>query len=401
VTDIDYMRLALDLAERGHATVRPNPMVGAVAVQHGRILGQGYHLAPGQPHAEVYALEHVAAGTPDVTLYVTLEPCSHTGRTPPCADLLIRKGVARVVCALVDPDPRVSGRGIERLRAAGIEVTVGVLEADARRLNEVYVKHRTTGLPFVTLKLAETLDGYIATAPGDSKWISSAASRSRAHGLRAEVDAILVGIRTVLADDPELSVRHVEGRNPVKLVLDSRLRIPTDARIFQGAPLVVATTEDVPKARQRDVEAAGAKVWRAPSADGRPILRQVLVRAAAEGLLHVLIEGGGAVAASALEAGLVDRVAVFIAPRILGGGVSAVDGLGISRMADAIQLDEVLVERIEDDLFYTARVKTSRIKGRESRARSSRESRARSSRESRVESRELEAVESRESRDKR
>ncbi len=357
MTDADYMRLALELAERGRETARPNPMVGAVAVQGERVVGQGYHPEPGQPHAEVFALERVVAGTGDVTLYVTLEPCSFAGRTPPCAELIIQKQVARVLCAMGDPDARVSGQGIQRLREAGVCVEVGLLEAEARRLNEVYIKHRTSGLPFVTLKLAQTLDGRIATLSGDSKWISSKASRVRAHCLRAGADAVLVGSRTVRIDDPELSVRHVEGRDPVKIVLDSGLGISTQARVFKGAPLVVTAAEGVSGEKVEAVEAAGGRVWQVPLANGRPRLRDVLVRAAAEDLIHVLIEGGGEVAASALREGLVDRVAVFIAPKILGGGISSVGELGIDLVADAVRLEEVEVERLGEDLFYTARVR--------------------------------------------
>jgi diaminohydroxyphosphoribosylaminopyrimidine deaminase/5-amino-6-(5-phosphoribosylamino)uracil reductase len=356
MTDAAYMRLALELAERGRATARPNPMVGAVAVQGGHILGQGHHPGPGQPHAEVFALDPVPDGAQDVTLYVTLEPCCHTGRTPPCTDLLIRKGIGRVVCAMVDPDPKVSGHGIARLRDAGIQVDVGLMEDEARRLNEVYVVHRASGLPFVTLKLAQTLDGYIAAPSGDSRWISSGASRARAHGLRADADAVLVGSRTVQIDDPELSVRHVGGRNPVKIVLDSRLGVSAGAKVFRGSPLILATTEGASEARRRELESAGARIWRVPDAEGRPRLREVLARAASEDLMHVLIEGGSEVAASALREGLVHRLAVFIAPKLLGGGIRAVNGLGVSRVADALPLGEIEVERFEDDVFYTARV---------------------------------------------
>jgi diaminohydroxyphosphoribosylaminopyrimidine deaminase/5-amino-6-(5-phosphoribosylamino)uracil reductase len=251
MTDVDNMRLALSLAEKGRGRVRDGALVGAVAVRNGHIVGKGYHPESGKSHAEVYALEGVADGTPDVTLYVTLEPCAHTGLTPPCVDLLIKKGVVRVVCGMVDPDRRVSGRGIDRLREAGIRVEVGVLEGEARRLNEAFIKHRTTGFPFVTLKLAQTLDGRIATALGESKWISSDVSRTRAHGLRAEATAVMVGRGTVDADDPALSVRHLDGVDPVKIVLDSRLEISRGAKVFDGAPLILAAAEGVSKKKNR------------------------------------------------------------------------------------------------------------------------------------------------------
>lgn len=357
MTDADYMRLALELAERGLETVRPNPMVGAVAVREGRIVGQGYHPGPGQPHAEVFALSSVGESARGVTLYVTLEPCCFAGRTPACTELIIQKRVSRVVCAMEDPDARVSGRGVARLGEAGIRVEVGLLAEQARRLNEVYTKHRTCGLPFVTLKLAQTLDGRIASSSGDSRWITSKASRAYAHRLRARVDAVLVGAGTVRADDPELSVRHVAGRDPVKIVLDSGLRICTRAKVFAGAPLVVAAAEGVLRERQKAVAAAGARVWQVPAVQGRPRIRDVLARAAAENLIHVLVEGGGQVAASALREGLVDRMAVFIAPKIMGGGIPAVGDLGIDRVVEAVELEEVEVERIGADLFCTARVR--------------------------------------------
>ncbi|MDE2998235.1 MAG: bifunctional diaminohydroxyphosphoribosylaminopyrimidine deaminase/5-amino-6-(5-phosphoribosylamino)uracil reductase RibD [Gemmatimonadota bacterium] len=356
MTDVDYMRLALSLAEKGRGRVRDGALVGAVAVREGRVVGKGYYPEAGKPHAEVYALEGISDGTPGVTLYVTLEPCVHTGRTPPCVDLLIKKGVARVVCGMMDPDRRVSGRGIDRLREAGVRVEVGVLEQEARRLNEDFVKHRTTGLPFVTLKLAQTLDGRIATASGESRWISSDASRVKAHGLRAEASAVMVGRGTVDADDPALTVRHLDGPDPAKIVLDSRLEISRDARVFDGAELILAAAQGVSKKKVVAMEARGARVWVCTPKEGRPMLRDVLSRAGAEGTTHVLIEGGGAVAASAIRERLIDRLAVFIAPAILGNGIDSVGDLGITRMADSIRLNQVDVEWTGPDLFYTARI---------------------------------------------
>lgn len=366
MTDVDYMRLALSLAENGRGRVRDGALVGAVAVRDGQVVGKGYYPESGKPHAEVYALEGLADGTPDVTLYVTLEPCAHTGRTPPCVDLLIKKGVARVVCGMVDPDRRVSGRGIDRLREAGVRVEVGVLEEEARRLNEAYVKHRTTGFPFVTLKLAQTLDGRIATASGESKWISSDASRVKAHGLRAEASAVMVGRRTVDADDPALTVRHLDGPDPVKIVLDSRLEISRDAKVFDGTALILAAAQGISKKKIEAMEARGARVWVCLPEDGRPLLRDVLSRAGDEGITHVLIEGGGAVAASAMRDRLIDRLAVFIAPAILGNGIDSVGDLGIKRIADAILLNEVDVDWTGSDLFYTARLKGAAVPTRAS-----------------------------------
>ncbi len=357
MTDTDYMRRALVLAAKGQGQTHPNPMVGAVAVQHGVIIGEGYHPGPGKPHAEVFALQTVSDGTPDVTVYVTLEPCAFYGRTPPCADLLVKKGVSRVVCAMPDPDKRVSGRGFEILQAAGIGVDVGLLEDEARHLNEPYIKHRTTGLPFVTLKLAQSIDGCIATLSGDSKWITSEASRVRGHVLRAEVDAILTGIGTVRVDDPELSVRHVAGKSPAKIVLDSQLAISTKARVFNGAPLFLATGDGVSEDRLLACESVGAKIWRLPATGGWPELKRVLEKAADAGFLHVLIEGGRTVTASALREGLVDRIVVFIAPKILGAGLSSVGDLGIDRVASALNLFHIDIERLGDDVVYSARIR--------------------------------------------
>lgn len=355
MTDSDYMRRALDLAAQGRGLTHPNPMVGAVAVQNGTVIGEGFHPGPGQPHAEVFALKNMPEGAPGVALYVTLEPCAFHGRTPPCADLVIQKGVSRVVCAMADPDVRVSGRGIEKLKAAGIAVSAGLLEAEARALNQAYIKHRTTGLPFVALKLAQTLDGCIATTSGDSKWITSEASRTRGHAMRAQADAILIGSGTVQADNPALSVRLAPGRSPVKIALDSRLEISPKAKIFSGAPLVIATAEGAPQARIATLEAAGAQIWCLPAHNGRPDLTHVLRKAADAGWLHVLIEGGAQVAASALKAGLVDRLFVFIAPKLLGAGLPSIGALGIAHIAEAIALQDIHIERIGDDLLYSAR----------------------------------------------
>ena len=356
MTDEAYMRRALQLAEKGRRTVRAGAMVGAVAVQGNKVLGEGFHPAPGEAHAEVFALAHVPDNTPDVTLYVNLEPCSHTGKTPPCADLVIRKGVSRVVCAMEDPDHRVSGRGISRIRKAGIPVDLGLLQEEALRLNEVFVKHRTTGLPYVTLKLAQTLDGRIATATGDARWITSETSRSKGHELRSEAGAILVGRGTVETDDPELSVRHVTGVDPVKIVLDTHLSIETTSKIFSGESLIVVGKEGIDDGRIAIMEAAGARVWLVPLEPGGLNLRQVLEKAGSDSLTHVLIEGGSKVATSALRDGLVDRVAVFLAPKLLGEGLSSIGDLGITSIGNAIALEAPEVQMLGEDVYYTARV---------------------------------------------
>jgi diaminohydroxyphosphoribosylaminopyrimidine deaminase/5-amino-6-(5-phosphoribosylamino)uracil reductase len=359
MNDEAHMRLALDLACRGEGTTSPNPMVGAVVAQSDAVVGRGFHERAGGPHAEVGALREAGGRAAGATLYVTLEPCSHQGRTPPCADLILSSGIARVVCAMADPDIRVSGRGIERLRQAGVSVTVGLLEAEARRLNAFYVKHRTTGLPFVILKLAQSLDGRIAAASGDSRWITGEDAHRRAHLLRSRVDAVLVGAGTIIADDPLLTVRMVAGRDPARIVVDSRLRIPATARIFGPGRAIVAATEGADEELARTLRERGAEVWRLPSADGRVDLRALMAELGRRDFMSVMVEGGAEVAASALKAGIVDQVQVFIAPKMIGAGLGSVGDLGIEKVAEGVQLTDVEIERVGDDLLYVASVGSS------------------------------------------
>ena len=356
MNDKSYMRLALDLAWQRLGTTSPNPTVGAVVVRAEEVVGRGVTQPVGGPHAEVGALNEAGEKAAGATLYVTLEPCAHHGRTPPCADLILSRGVTRVVCAMEDPDARVAGRGIERLRRAGVGVTVGVLEQEARRLNAFYIKHRTTGLPFVVLKLAQSLDGRIAAASGDAKWITGEAARQRAHLLRSRVDAVLVGAGTVLADDPMLTVRMVEGRDPARIVVDSALRIPETARVLRPGRVIVAAADRADEGRAQRLRERGAEVWRLPAVDGRVDLRALVAELGRRDFLSVMIEGGGQVAASALRAGVVDQVQVFIAPRLIGSGVDAVGDLNVTKIAEAVRLTDVEIERLGDDLLYIANV---------------------------------------------
>lgn len=348
------MRLALDLAARGRTTARPNPMVGAVVVKDGRIVGSGYHERPGSGHAEVNALAGVsdeeARGS---TVYVTLEPCSFTGRTPPCADLLVERNVARVVCAIEDPDARVSGQGFARLREAGIQVDVGPLAADAERLNAAYLTHRRCGRPIVTLKIAQSLDGSTGLLSGASKWITGPAARRRGHALRAEHQAIAVGIGTVLADDPALTVRHVDGDDPVKVVFDTELRVPDAAQVLDGAPCIVCASATADEERGKALEARGVEVWRF---DGRPKPDEVVRRLAERDVISLLIEGGRKLATSFLKARCVDRVAAFSAP-ILLGGVPALGDLGFADVAEGVRLADTEVERVGADVLVTGSVR--------------------------------------------
>jgi diaminohydroxyphosphoribosylaminopyrimidine deaminase/5-amino-6-(5-phosphoribosylamino)uracil reductase len=351
------MRLAMDLAERGRFTARPNPMVGAVVVKSGRIVGSGYHEKPGTGHGEVQALadvpSDVARGS---TVYVNLEPCNFTGRTPPCSDLLVDKKVARVVCAMKDPNARVSGAGIEKLRASGIEVVVGVLAESAERLNAAYLTHRRLGRPYVTLKIAQSLDGSAATHSGDSKWITGPGARRRGHALRAESQAVAVGIGTVLADDPELTIRHVPGEQPIKVVFDSLLRTPLDARVLAGATCLVFTTEEVDHRRVDALCERGAEVLQIKSTEDAPDVITALDVLAERDIIHVLVEGGSRLAGSFLKQRAVDRVTVFTAPKMIGGYPSVPD-IGIETMGETLTFENVVEETVGSDRLLIADVK--------------------------------------------
>jgi diaminohydroxyphosphoribosylaminopyrimidine deaminase/5-amino-6-(5-phosphoribosylamino)uracil reductase len=356
--DRRYLRLACRLAQKAAGRTSPNPMVGAVLVRAGKIVGTGYHKVAGGDHAEIVALKQAGANAQGATLYITLEPCSHYGRTPPCADALIRAGIKEVVAAMSDPNPRVAGRGFKKLGRAGIRVRIGLLEAQCRTMLEAFTKFITKRIPFVTLKLAATLDGKIATASGDSHWISGARSRALVHRWRNEMDAVLVGAATVRADDPQLTCRIAGGRNPYRVVLDSRLRIPLTAQLLrqtERGKSIIATTVKAPMAKVRAIEALGAQVWRLPAQGGQVAWLPLLKKLAGHGIVSVLIEGGAAVAASALKHRVVDKVQFFYAPKILGGdGRVMIDGLAIGKMAHAIALKNTSLRRVGEDLLVSA-----------------------------------------------
>ena len=348
------MEEALHLARRGMGATSPNPMVGAVVVSAGEIVGRGFHPRAGEPHAEIVALREARERARGSTLYVTLEPCVHWGRTPPCADAIIGAGVRRVVAAMPDPDGRVSGRGLRRLAEAGIETSVGVAEREARKLNEAYIKHRTVGLPLVTAKWAMTLDGRIATRTGESRWISGEASRALVHEVRAASDAVLVGIGTVLRDDPALTARTPDGRNPRRVILDSRLRLPLDARVLaqNGAPVTVATTGRAAPHVRAALEARGVEVLVADGQAGRVDLGTLLRELGRRGVLSLLVEGGETVHGAFLDAGLIDKVMVFIGPRIVGGPApSPVGGAGVDALAQAWQIHQATVRQVDQDVL--------------------------------------------------
>lgn len=352
--DTAFMRQALDLAAQGSGRTSPNPMVGSVVVRDGAVVGRSYYREYGGRHAEPQALEEAGDRARGAELYVTLEPCCHQGSTPPCTDAIIASGVARVHVAMTDPDRRVSGKGIERLRAEGIKVETGLLEAEARELNTAYVHHRTTGRPFVLLKLAQTLDGRIATRNGHSQWITGEAARERVHLMRSRADAVLVGIGTVLADDPRLTVRHVEGRQPRRIVLDSRGRIPLAARILNGeAPATICVTKAASADRIAGLKQAGAEVLVVEGEDGIVPVETLKTALGKTGITTLMVEGGSRVAASFLRERAVDRIACFVAPRILGAGIPSIDGLQLDDLSKAIALGDPRVEQLGGDFLVT------------------------------------------------
>ena len=361
--DALWMDRALRLAAEGFGRTSPNPMVGAVLIRNERVVGEGAHLRAGEPHAEAIALAAAGDAARGATCYVSLEPCAHDGRTPPCADALVRAGIARVVAACRDPNPRVDGRGLARLRAAGVDVTVGVREAEARALNRAFICAVTDGRPHVTLKAALTLDGKIAAADGSSRWITGEAARLEGHRLRFAADAVLVGIGTVLADDPRLTVRHPElpAKEPWRVVADSRLRIRADAEVLRsGDPrrAIVACVAPAPAGPAAAIRARGARVLELPGDDdGRVDLRALLEALRALDVIAVLAEGGGELGGALAEAHLVDRVAFFVAPRLLGGrdAPGPVGGRGRS-LKDALGLVNVETRRVGDDLLIEADV---------------------------------------------
>jgi diaminohydroxyphosphoribosylaminopyrimidine deaminase / 5-amino-6-(5-phosphoribosylamino)uracil reductase len=362
--DRRFLRVALDLAARGAGRTSPNPMVGAVLVRGGRIVGRGYHTRAGAPHAEVAALGQAGRAARGATLYVNLEPCAHFGRTPPCVDALIGAGVREVVTCMRDPDPRVNGRGLRALRRAGVRVRVGVLRQASRRLNERFLRYAGSGRPFVTLKAGMTLDGRIATASGESRWITSAAARRAAQQLRRRHDAVLVGVGTILADDPRLTVRsggRVGATQPLRVVLDGRLRTPPAARVLRGGaggPALILTLKGGSAARRARLERAGAVVLEVPGRAGRIDLSKALRVLGRRGITSLLVEGGSEVLGAALDAAIGDRVVLFVAGRLLGGrGARPVfGGRGAPRLQGAARVEPLSVRRVGGDLVVEGRL---------------------------------------------
>ena len=352
-----FLRLALKLASRARGKTSPNPLVGAVIVKNGQIIGKGYHQRAGEPHAEIIALAEAGEKAVGADLYLNLEPCSHYGRTPPCVEAIIKSKIKRVFIGMQDPNPLVNGKGIQKLKEAGIWVKTGILEEECRRLNEIFIKYITTRCPFVILKAAASLDGRIAAVSGDSKWITNKKSRHYVHRLRNQVDAVLVGIGTVQKDDPQLTTRlqNRRGKDPIRIIVDSTLKISLQARVFNPqskALTIIATTPKASPKKIKAIEKQGAKVLVIPS-QKRVNLQQLMKTLGEEKITSVLIEGGSQINTSALQEGIVDKVVFFYAPRIIGGkkAPQIVSGEGVSKVEDSILLHRIKTRRFGDDVM--------------------------------------------------
>jgi diaminohydroxyphosphoribosylaminopyrimidine deaminase/5-amino-6-(5-phosphoribosylamino)uracil reductase len=359
--DEAFLRQALDVAEHGLGRCAPNPMVGAILVRDGRVVGRGWHRGPGTPHAEVMAIADAGDRAHGATLYVTLEPCSHEGRTRACAPAVVAAGIARVVTGMRDPNPVVDGRGFAMLRAGGLRVDTDVLERECTSLVAGFATHVATGLPFVTLKLAATLDGKTAARDGSSRWITGEGARREVHRMRARAGAVIVGAGTAAADDPSLTVRldGYEGRQPLRVLVDSSGRTPVTSRLFDGrAPLLVATTERSAAARA-DWAVAGAEVLTLPAAPGGVPIRALIEALGDREVQDVLIEGGPDLAWSSVREGVVDRLVLYLAPRLAGGrdAPGTLGGDGVATIADAIGAEIESVEMVGPDIRVTARLK--------------------------------------------
>ncbi|URN92623.1 MAG: bifunctional diaminohydroxyphosphoribosylaminopyrimidine deaminase/5-amino-6-(5-phosphoribosylamino)uracil reductase RibD [Candidatus Pristimantibacillus lignocellulolyticus] len=351
-----YMRLALDNARAMKGQTEPNPLVGSVIVNNNRIVGIGTHLKAGEPHAEIHAIRMAGEQARNGTIYVTLEPCSHYGRTGPCALAIVEAGIKKVIIATLDPNPVVAGNGVKILQDAGIEVVVGVMGEESRQMNEVFNKFIVEKKPYITMKAGSTLDGKIATHTLDSKWITSDEARHDAHVLRNEHMAILVGVNTVIEDNPELTTRIVNGRNPIRIVLDSTLRIPLDAKLLtdQQAPTWIFTAQNYDQQKKSKLEELGITVF--PTTGTKHVDLQDVVRILGEKLVSsVLIEGGGTIHAAFLENKLIDKVIIYIAPKLVGGSEAPtfLEGTGVTLMKDAVDLADLTITPVGKDFKFT------------------------------------------------
>lgn len=360
--DGKYMRRALELAQLGEGRVNPNPLVGAVIVKEGRIIGEGYHEFFGGPHAEINAFKSSKESVEGATMYVTLEPCSHYGKTPPCAKAIIEKKIKKVVIGTLDPNSQVSGRGEQLLKSHGIEVVKGVLEKECIEINEIFMKYISSKKPFVIMKTAMTLDGKICTFTGDSKWITNEASRNYVHKIRNRVSAIMVGINTVLKDDPLLTCRLENGVNPIRVIIDSSCKIPMEARILSiadDAGTIMATTSRASKSKIKALEERGIRVIETPEKQGKVDLSFLISELGKSNIDSILLEGGSTLNYSALEAGIVDKVQFFIAPKIIGGenAKTPVGGRGKGYMKDSIDIFDTAVKNFQGDILIEGYVR--------------------------------------------
>ncbi|MSR30270.1 MAG: bifunctional diaminohydroxyphosphoribosylaminopyrimidine deaminase/5-amino-6-(5-phosphoribosylamino)uracil reductase RibD [Gemmataceae bacterium] len=356
------MALALELARRGEGWVEPNPMVGAVVVKHGSIVGAGWHRKFGGPHAEVEALSNAGENAQGATLYVTLEPCCHQGKTPPCTEAILQAGIAKVVAPCADPNPKVSTKGFEILKSRQVEVVTGVLEEEARNLLRPFIKFITQGKPFVLAKWAMSVDGKIATASGESRWISNDLSRQKVHQLRGRMDAIVVGAGTVEKDDPELTVRPSGIRTPIRVVLDTHGRINLESKLVQTAqetPTLIVLGNESPTLKQQSLISRGCRVLLNPLEKGRIAPGPLLKELAGMGLQNILIEGGNQVLGAFFDAGEVDEIHVFLAPFVIGGAaaLSPVGGSGISSLLHKHSVNSFACDQLGDNLYFRGRLK--------------------------------------------
>lgn len=357
MTDEDYMRMVLSLAGKGKGETSPNPMVGAILVKNSRIIGKGFHKKAGSPHAEILALVEAGKDASGATLYTNLEPCVHIEkRTPPCTAEIIKRGIKRVVIGMIDPNPSVSGKGIEELEKKGISVVAGILKEKAERLNEAFAKYITKRRPFVILKIASSLDGKIATSTGESKWITGEAARGFVHRLRSEVDAVMVGVGTILKDDPFLTARIRGGKDPIRIIVDERLSIPIGSNVLNldsPAKTYIITTNKASRAKVREIDEKGVGVFFIKEKDGLVDLSALMDKLGEMQITSLLIEGGAQINASALREGIVDKVIFLLAPKIIGGqqAISSIGGESPVSLAEAIQLNGIIVKKKGEDIM--------------------------------------------------
>jgi diaminohydroxyphosphoribosylaminopyrimidine deaminase/5-amino-6-(5-phosphoribosylamino)uracil reductase len=353
--DERWMRRALHLAEKGRGRTSPNPMVGAVLVKRGRLVGEGYHARAGEPHAEIVAIKNAAEKAKGATLYLNLEPCTHYGKTPPCVPAVIKAGVRKVVVGMEDPNPLVKGRGLARLKQAGVDVKIGILEKKCHRVNEAFRKYIVQHEPFVILKMAATLDGKLATRNGESQWITGETSRRFVHRLRDQVDGVVVGIGTVLKDDPMLTSRIKGGRDPYRIVFDSRLRIPENAKMVDLSPskTIIATTEMASQDKIERLREKGVQILISDSKLGKVDLKSSLLKLAEMGMMSLLLEGGSQLSGSFLDQRLIDKILLFLSPKLIGDPLAPgiFSGAGVTSLKEAVSIKDLKVRKIGEDLL--------------------------------------------------